>query len=1237
MKHLLIIFLVLFTIIALPAQEQPDTLTYTLFLVGDAGKITPGQKLVFDIVKSQMDSAGEKSGLLFLGDNLYPQGLPPSYALNRKYAEAALNAQLELVQEHPGSYYFIPGNHDWAQGRSYGWQHVINQEQYLEDKAEGKNIFLPDNGCPGPVEVSLNEEITVIIIDSQWFLHGWNKPSGAGDCISANPVEVLQMMDDMIRKNRNKNKKVIVAMHHPMYSYGNHGGFNTIKDHFFPLTELAKPLYIPLPVIGSIYPLFRKIFGNIQDISHPTYQGMRNSMVNIFRKYPNLIHVSGHEHALEYAYSDTIHYIVSGSGCKIEYVRTKGFAEYTESAFGFARLDFYKSGEVKVQYWSVKSDKPEGKLSFEKVLMKQPYEPPLSPAEFERKYDLTDSFITTAASNRYETRSKFKKKMLGENYRKAWGQKIEVPIFDIASEHGGLRIVQRGGGMQTKSLRLEADNGRQYVLRSIEKYPENAVPEFLRKTFAVDLVQDQISAAHPYGAFVVPYLADAAGIYHTNPRLVYIPDDPHFGYYQEAFAGTLAVYEERPDDDWSDASFFGNSDKIISTTKVLDKLADDNDNEVDQRFTLRSRLFDLVIGDWDRHDDQWRWAKFDKEDEKGNVYRPIPRDRDQAFFVNEGFLPEIVSRKWALPKLEGFEHDVRWTPGFMFNARFFDRSFLTELSKDDWVEVAQQLKDSLTDEKIAYAIRQWPDSIYKLDGEEVILKLKSRRDDLTQYAIEHYLFLARAVDVTGSDKYEHFQVSRMENGDVHVVVRKIKKDGEMEQVIYERLFKFEETREIRLYGFGGDDVFEISGESDRGIKVRVIGGKGEDRLIDKSNVAGPGKRNIFYDTEEGNYFDFNSESNEELSDNPEVNRYNRRSFDYNVLMPLVTGDFNQDDGLFLGAGFIYTAHGFRKEPFKSRHRFSANYAIRTSSYNFTYNGDFTDLAGPWDLNVDIDVKQPNFVNNFFGFGNESEFNRDIEESTNVNRAIDYYRLRFREISSNISFYKKIGGFSSLSVGGLFQAVAIENPGTEDRFITDFNNVTGGADFDNYRTYSGGAIGLRFDKRRHPTLTTAGVFWDNKLSVMTGIHNSDKTFAKFNSTLAFYYTFVSPSSLTVATRFGGGFNSGEYDFYQAQILDGKSELRGYRKTRFYGDSKFYNNLELRWKLFSFQTYIFPASFGILAFNDVGRVWYKNEDSDSWHHGYGGGLWLSPFNKTVISSEIAFSEEEILFYVRLGFIF
>jgi hemolysin activation/secretion protein len=140
----------------------------------------------------------------------------------------------------------------------------------------------------------------------------------------------------------------------------------------------------------------------------------------------------------------------------------------------------------------------------------------------------------------------------------------------------------------------------------------------------------------------------------------------------------------------------------------------------------------------------------------------------------------------------------------------------------------------------------------------------------------------------------------------------------------------------------------------------------------------------------------------------------------------------------------------------------------------------------------------------------------------------------------------------------------------------------------------------------------------------------------NSEITFFFSLRLPSKLTLATRFGGGHNFGNSEFYQAQVLGGLSNLRGYRKTRFAGDSKFYNNTELRLKLGTFRNRIIPISMGIYGFNDVGRVWYSDEDSNKWHHGLGGGIWLAPLNISVISLDLAHSEEELLFNFRLGFL-
>ncbi len=220
----------------------------------------------------------------------------------------------------------------------------------------------------------------------------------------------------------------------------------------------------------------------------------------------------------------------------------------------------------------------------------------------------------------YSAAGKFKRFLLGDHYRDTWTTPVKVPILNFDEAKGGLEILERGGGQQTYSLKLKANNGKLYSLRSIQKDPSPTLPKPLKYSFADDVVQDQISSSHPFGAFILPLLGDAAGIYHTNPRMVYIPDTEKLGQYRDEFGGVLAMIEQDADEDWSDYKGFGFTENAVSTESVLEDLLDNNENRVDEENLLRARLFDIWIGDWDRHEGQFRWAEF--EDNQGKYFRP---------------------------------------------------------------------------------------------------------------------------------------------------------------------------------------------------------------------------------------------------------------------------------------------------------------------------------------------------------------------------------------------------------------------------------------------------------------------------------------------------------------------------------------------------------------------------------------------------------------------------------------
>ncbi|MFK7951678.1 MAG: metallophosphoesterase [Ekhidna sp.] len=1206
MKHLIV---VLFLFPALLFGQK-------IFLIGDAGEPkNPDKNLNFLVKKTE--GASSEDVLIFLGDNLYPKGLPDREDPLRIEMENKLIPQLEVMKKFPGKVFMIPGNHDWAQGRSYGWERSKNMDDFIAEYFENDEVFLPGGSCPGPSEIPINENATLIIVNSQYFLHGWDKPGEDEACRNKGSLEALEDLRNIVEANEGKH--IVLAAHHPVYTYGEHHGNFGWKDHLFPLTSLNDKFYIPLPFLGSIHPLFRKTIGNIQDNTNLKYKAIMNQIVNAMNEANNVIHVAGHEHSLQLIEQKGHHFIVSGSGSKTTFIKKGKGSLFAKSEQGFAELNLLPSGESKVKFWGV-----ENGLLYEKSLYKKEL---IERKSNNRALDFSDSTVLTVASEQYVA-GKRKKVWLGENYRDVWSTPVEVDVFDISKEKGGLKILKKGGGQQTKSLRLEANDGKQYVLRSIEKYPAKAIPVALQKTFAEDVVQDQISSSHPYGAFVIPTLADAAQIYHTNPKPVWIPDDPLLGQFQSVFAGTLAVFEERPTKESASEPFFGGAKDVEGTFDVLDKLQIDNDNIVDQNFVVRNRLFDMWIGDWDRHDDQWRWAEFDKKG-KGKMYRPIPRDRDQVFFVNDGIIPKIAARKWAIPKVEGFDEKVDWAPGLSQNARFFDRTFMNEPSWDEWQEQIDFLQNNLTDVVIEKAISEWPDQVQRKGGQSIIDNLKIRRADMERYARELYLFLSKEVEVLGSDKHEYFLIDQLSENETLITVTKRKKEGNLEQVIYERLFTSEETTEVRLYGRDGEDVFEIKGNTSSNIKIRIIGGTDKDLIINGNGVER--LKNVeVYDRKKSTKIEGNSKGMMHLSEESSINEYDRKAFKFDRLMPLLSVNLNPDDGLFFGGGFSYVKHAWRKLPFASKHTLTANGALATGSFNVEYEGVFTDVLGKWDVKPAIIWQEPFFVNNFFGLGNESQFLKDQSIAPDDD-AIDFYRTRMDRFQLDVDLVKNLGTKGQFYVGSGFRTVEIKN--TANRFISSLPDQ----DFSTNRYFTS-KVGVSMDSRNSKVMPTSGMTAFAELENLEALESNAKSTTQWRAEWAFFLSVKVPSRLVIANRFGFGHNtSNEFDFFNANTLGGRSNLRGTRRTRFYGQTSFYHNIDLRLKLFSFRSYIFPGQFGILAFHDTGRVWLDGESSDKWHTGKGFGLWVSPLNTIVLNVNYAFGEDENLPTVSLGFFF
>jgi len=1188
---------------------QKDPVVQRIFLVGDAGELKDGKHPVCDWLKQHVDWNDSSNVLLYLGDNVYPLGVPRENSKEVEEARQILEYQVSVVRGKNGKVFFVPGNHDWKRGRPGGLEQLKNESDYIDSLNLPNVQFLPKSGCPGPVAVSAGDKVVLVFMDSQWWLDQEARPGPESSCDCKTEDDIVNALKDII--STYPDKLILLAMHHAFYTHGEHGGYFKLRQHLFPLTELNKNLWIPLPVLGSIYPIARGVFGNIQDTRHPIYKDMIEKVEAVMKGHPNVVHVSGHEHTLQLLEHDSSFFVVSGAGSKTTQVKMGKNSLFARQEIGFAVIEVTAAGKSTVKFYTPAS------TDLQQSIYAASF-PPLPPPEKELAAVIKtfpDSVTVTAAP--YFAAGGLKKAILGANYRKEWATPIRIKVFDMT----GWTPLQRGGGKQTKSLRLMNKDGVEYVFRGVEKFvTDAALPTDLQGTFVKDIVSDGVSSSYPYAALSIPPFAEALQVPHAHPQLVYVPDDPRLGRFRSDFAGRFSLFEEREP---------GNGKKTDNTDNLDKKLQEDNDNTVDQKKVLQARLLDMFVMDFDRHEDQWRWAS--ESNGKGKTFYPVPRDRDQPFFINEGILPWLAGSAFIAPQLQGFRAKARNIRTYNANAKWFDRNYMNELSEEDWRKAAETVVNTMTDTLIEYALKLQPKELHSYSMSSIIAKLKERRKYYVEEMISYYKFLAEMVTIYGSDKRDLFDILRNEDGSVTVTVSKLSKDGEAGKKLYERKFLAGETKEIRLFGLGGDDKFVQHGKDGGSILVRIIGGAGSD-VFDNASEAPAGKTRIYDLSKEKNQFTGTGSYRSFLSEDPAVNAFNKRDFKYNVLVPFLNVGYNPDDGLFLGAFFQYTTQGFRKNPYSQLHRLAITHALATKAYNFKYNFEAIDAIGKTDLLFNAEVQAPDHTINFFRYGNETIFDKT------KGNGIVYYRARFDLANVDLQVRIKLAQFLTVSVGPTFQYFKIDSNDNKGRFINQTGlNGLDPATLYKTKSYAGGTARLALDNRNDKILTSRGINWQTVFNSYKGLGDYTHNYSQLKSELSLFTSFDRQGTVVIGTRVGWGKNFGKYEFFQAQYLNGTENLRGYRKYRFAGDEMFYHNLDLRLKLGEFKTYLFPGAIGLLAFNDVGRVWVKGEHTDQWHDGYGGGLWIAPLKKSVVTISYAQGTDGGLALISWGYFF
>jgi hypothetical protein len=794
--------------------EKP---AHTFFIVGDAGYAAePRTQELFRTLKERLKKA-DKSTLLFMGDNIYPYGLPVEKGTRaRKEAEESLDSQIELARHLNGKTYFLPGNHDWYNG----FDGLLEQEKYIN--AQLKKAFLPGKGC-AITEVKITDSITMIAIDSQWYIEDWDKyPTINDDCDIKTREALFTELESML--NNNTNKTVILAIHHPIMSNGTHGGHFAWEKQLFPL-----PYKVPLPIIGSLVNLARRSSGySTQDIQSRVYISLTKRLKGLLYDKDNVIVVSGHDHNLQYIYNENIHQIISGAGSKVEAAKAVYPLDFAYGGTGYAQLDIFADGTARASFFGFEDGK-EKKL-FEKKITELLPEVPLKDFPDKHPKVVNASIYTPEMTDK----SGLHRFLFGKHYRKLYSTPVAAKTVMLDTLYGGLEPVKAGGGHQSLSLRLKTKDGKEYVMRGLKKsatrflktvaFKESNIGDQFEGTFAEDFLMDFYTTAHPYTPFIVDDLAEEAGVFHTNPKLYYVPKQDALKEFNEDYGDELYMIEERPDKSHKDLKSFGKPEDTDNTEKVLENLRKDTKYSVDERSYIRARLFDMLIGDWDRHTDQWEWAQFKDGDKV--IYKPIPKDRDQAFTKFDGTFLSVLMKIPALRHMQSFDDDIRNVKWFNKEPYALDLRLITKSYEKVWVEEAQSIVEGISDADIDKAFSQLPPEVQDENAEDIKSKLKIRKGNLEKIAKEYYNVLQETVILTGSDKEERFVIKRLPEGHTQVIIYDTRDTTEVE--VHNRIYDRKLTKEIWLYGLDGNDIFEAAGKPDKPITVRLIGGQNND-------------------------------------------------------------------------------------------------------------------------------------------------------------------------------------------------------------------------------------------------------------------------------------------------------------------------------------------------------------------------------------------------------------------------
>lgn len=811
--------------------------------------------------------------------------------------------------------------------------------------------------------------------------------------------------------------------------------------------------------------------------------------------------------------------------------------------------------------------------------------------------------------------SAFHKLWLGSGYRDLWTTPVTIPVLDVKTFAGGLTPSFQVGHRQTLGLALAGADGRSYTFRSLQKRPDRALPDAWQKSWVGSIVRDHTSSNHPGAALLLPPLAEAAGLMHTEPRLVVMPSDSSLGKFSEAFANNPGTIEEYPRAGPGVTPFHG-ATEIIRTPDLWQRWLQGPENRVNSKAFLRARVLDLYVGNWDRHRGQWRWARIPGD----SLWEPLPEDPDMAFIKNGGLAIGFVRDQD--PKLISFEnkYDNR-LEGATINGSEVDRWLLTDMDRETFEQVVRETQSKFTDEVIDEAVHRLPPEWQALQP-HLASALRERRKHLVEYVMHYYRDLAKQVDIHATDRDENVSIQRLDHGVLEVSVALARQS----EPYYRRRFLPSETKDVRIFLQGGNDHVERTGRPGGPIDVQVIAGAGTDTVDDsKSGGTDVWKGAGTLTEQKGKGTDTHAAWSNPAPDS-EALWLEPRNWGH-WTMPLSEFGYTTDLGLVVGVGLMRSTWGFRSTPNRKHERLTAAWAFGESRGRISYLGTFRQPGSRDAFRLDLlgsGIEQINF----FGFGNESPFTADKQQYRTAEQLVyvrpSYLKQASRDLElhvgptfrfsdtptdrNNIVNATDPAGLGSFSEAGVLAGVQLDNGPREEPS-------------DVFESQSAGAVSTR--------LRVDGFYYPPILDV-------DRAFGGVEGEMVSH---LGPSEgrAQLALRAGGKQVWGDHPWFESAFLGGLASLPGYSRNRFAGNTSLYGGAEASVWLFTMNIPV-PLRFGVLGLGDVGRVWLTGENSDEWHTSWGGGAAIHPVaTRFTITGAVAKSTNQTKVYITTRSLF